>query len=248
MPGMRRSASTDPNGPLRSRSRTIASARRAPMPGRASSSAVLARLSETRPGALACSGWICPAAAATLVKLTWSRMAANREAPTPGTLSNPSRLPNGPRASRSATMRFASPGPTRGSRAISAAPARSRSIRSPGSRGLASAMVLSLWANGDCPGNARTNSSSPGAVPGRLAMSRTPCPATASERRRTSARRSAGGMVRQVCPCRLGEPPSRFCEWVPEIVRRLAGWVGLRSRPRVRAPSRRHRRSERWRR
>jgi hypothetical protein len=223
MPGTRLSSAADRKGPRSSRYRTIAAARAGPMPGRESSWATVAVLSGRRsrahptPSALPVSdcapehcGAVGPAGgvptwsgrAGRASNAAWGSRVRRRPGPTPGTRSSPARLPNGPRAARSAAIRFARAIPTRGSLAISGTLARSRLIRSPAASGRESAAILSRWAAAEgAPSGRRLRIwTAPAASPGPRSASRTPWPATASASRTRSGR---GGMPQG----RAGEPP-----------------------------------------
>ena len=124
-------------------------------------------------------------------------MAASRPGPTPGTRSSPASPPNGPCASRSATIVLASARPTRGSRASSAAVARSASIRSSGPERPGQCEHAVAMGEAETAAAERARSwTSPGgcAGTGEPASGR-PGPTSPGESSRSSARRSAADMA-----------------------------------------------------
>ena len=205
IPGTRTRLSTDGKGPNFWRKATIRPASAGPTFGSRSRSAAVAVFRLGIGGELRVPSSEVPAAGAgvssglpvttgvpTAENRTWSRIAASRPGPTPGTRSTATRDPKGPRAFRSDTMALARRSPMRGRRAISRAGARSRSTRSPGAKGRARARLESRCASGALPPGVGSRETCPGGVPGAVIHMRSPCPATASPSSRRMARRSAG--------------------------------------------------------
>lgn len=165
MPGTAVRASMLANGPCDSRYATIAAARPGPIAGRVAKSLAVAELRPTLPAGPADSCGT-PAERGLPEKRTCPSSRRSSPGPTPGSASRAASPPKLPRAVRSSTMRRARSGPMPGSRAISGADARSRSICSPSPSGWPARRELSRCASGDAESAPPSTVMAPGASPG----------------------------------------------------------------------------------